>query len=114
MINTVYETLKPLGIPIEWQTRPKIGDCGHAVSFHFFDEGGLLYGDGEEELEGGTCQIDIFSTTDYTQLAKQIKKLMKAKGFVPDSMQADTIEDLGAMKLYHKVMTFSYIESEVI
>lgn len=114
MINTVYETLKFLGIPVQWQTRPKIGDCGHAVSFHFFNEGGLLYGDGEEEYEGGTCQIDIFATTDYTQLAKQIKKLMREKGFVPDSMQSDTIEDLGAMKLYHKVMNFNYIESEVI
>ncbi|WP_461614371.1 hypothetical protein [Clostridium sp. Marseille-QA1073] len=114
MINTVYEILKPLGIPIEWQTRPKIGDCGHAVSFHFFGEGGLLYGDGEEEYEGGTCQIDIFSTTDYTQLAKQIKKLMKERGFVSSGTQPDTIEDLGAMKLYHKILLFDYIESEVM
>lgn len=114
MINTVYKTLRPLGIPVQWQLRPDIGDHKFVVSFHFFNEGGLLYGDGEEELEGGTCQIDIFSTTDYTKLAKQIKKLMKERGFVPDSMQSDTIEDLGASKLYHKILLFDYIESEVM
>lgn len=114
LINTVYEILKPLGIPIKWQLRPDIGDHKFVVSFHFFGEGGLLYGDGDEEFEGGTCQIDIFSTTDYTQLTKQIKSLMKEHGFVPSGVQPDTIEDLGAMKLYHKILLFDYIESEVI
>ena len=53
-----------------------------------------------------TIQIDIFSYYDYIELAKTIKNILKAKGYVYIQGDGDLYEP--DPKLYHKAMRFKY------
>lgn len=53
-----------------------------------------------------TIQIDIFSYYDYIELAKTIKNILKAKGYVYIQGDGDLYEP--DTKLYHKAMRFKY------
>lgn len=108
LINRVHTTLQPIGIPVEWQTRP---ETPPGISFHFYNEGGELFGDGEAVVDSCSCQVDIWAKGDYTALKKQAKAAMKLAGFffvdASDTFEAD-------VKLYHGVLIFNfYYRSEV-
>ena len=50
MINTVYEILTSIDnpVPVLWNNRPEITATNPTViAYYFFNEGNLLYGDGE-------------------------------------------------------------------
>ena len=113
MIQAVYNILQPLDIPVQYILRPDIsGNTKIGVSYHFFNEGNELYGDGEGIAEGGVLQIDIFSTVDYSNVVSQIKGLMKTNKFrLADSRDSD--DSFNNLKYYHKILIFNYVESEV-
>lgn len=114
MINNVYELLKPLNIPIKWVKRPRFDTSNIVISYHFFNEGSELYGDGQAIEEGGSLQIDIFSKVDYSSVVKQVKILLTNAGFLMDTVEHDTEETLDDnTSIYHKVLIFNYIESMV-
>lgn len=114
MINKVYEILKPLKVPIKWQKRPSFDTTDTVMSYHFFNESELLRGDGLDTENGGALQIDIFSKKDYSSLAREVKALLKQNKFI-FSEATDTLEELDKNTvIYHKVLTFKYIESEVL
>lgn len=103
LIDLVYKTLSPLKIPIAWETRP---ERLPGISYHFFNEGGILFGDGEVERMSVSCQVDIwFKRKEDKELKNKVKKLMKNVGFLePNSYTV--YED--KVKLYHTVMVFNY------
>jgi len=109
LVNLVYDILSPLNVPVLWQLRPK--DLP-GITYHFFNENGELYGEGEEVIGGISCQIDIWSKTSYTTLSKQVKTAMKKSGFYfVDGM--DSFEE--GVNIYHKTLVFNYYyESEVM
>ena len=113
MINRVYEVLQPIGIPIKYILRPDIsGSNKVGISYHFFNESPNLYGDGEGKEEGGTLQIDVFSTIDFTSIVNQVKTLMKANKFrLADSRDSD--DSFSNVQYYHKILIFNYSEKEV-
>lgn len=113
MMQAVYDILQPLNIPVQYILRPDIsGSTKLGISYHFFNEGNELYGDGEGIAEGGSLQIDIFSTVDYSNVVSQIKGLMKANKFrLADSRDSD--DSFNNLKYYHKILIFNYVESEV-
>ena len=114
MIQRVYDILKPLNIPIRYILRPDIsGNSKIGISYHFFNEGYELYADGEGIEEGGSLQIDIFSTVDYTSVVDQIKNLMKANKFRLADMR-DNDDSFSNVKYYHKVLIFNYSTREVL
>ncbi|WP_315122338.1 hypothetical protein [uncultured Clostridium sp.] len=109
LINLVYNTLSPLNVPILWQLRPTTLP---GITYHFFDESGELFGEGQETLSMTSCQIDIWSKDNYTDLKKNVRKIMKSNGFLFangfDSFEAD-------VNIYHKTLVFNYYyESEVM
>lgn len=114
MIQTVYNILKPLNIPIQYILRPDIsGSPKIGISYHFFNENYELHGDGEGKEFGGSLQIDIFSTVDYSNIVKQVKSLMKANKFrLADSWDSD--DSFSNVKYYHKILIFNYSEKEVM
>lgn len=114
MINVVYNILKQLNLPIKWQLRPPFDKSQTVISYHFFNEGDLLHGDGDASEEGGTLQVDIFSKTDYTGAVKEVKKLLKGAGFLFADSNDDMEELDNNTMIYHKVLIFNYVESEVI
>lgn len=114
MIQKVYDVLKPLSVPVLYMLRPDIsGNSKIAISYHFFDEGYSQYGDGEGKEEGGSLQIDVFSTIDYTNIVNQVKDLMKTNKFRLAQCN-DSDDSFSNIKYYHKVMIFNYLEKEVL
>lgn len=113
MIQKVYDILKPLNIPTKYILRPDMSSSKIGVSYHFFNENPNLYGDGEGKEEGGSLQIDIFSTIDYSSTVNRVKSLMKANKFrLADSWDGD--DSMSNVKYYHKILIFNYIEREVL
>lgn len=112
MIQKVYNILKPLNIPIQYVLRPEISNK-IGISYHFFNESDNLYGDGEGKEFGGSLQIDIFSTVDYTTVVNQVKDLMKANKFRLADMR-DGDDSFSNVKYYHKILIFNYSEKEVM
>ena len=114
MIMTVYNLLKPLNLPVKFLQRPDFGGNSIAISYHFFNETDMQYGDGEPNKNGGSLQVDVFSQGgDYTQTVNDIKTILTTKGFL-FSYSNDDIENLGnSEQIYHKIIRFNYIESEV-
>lgn len=114
MIKRVYDILKPLNMPIKYILRPDIsGSSKIGISYHFFNEGDILYGDGEGKEEGGSLQIDIFSTIDFTSAVNQVKGLMKANKFRLADMR-DSDDSMSSVQYYHKILIFNYTEKEVL
>lgn len=114
MIDTVYNVLKQLNLPVKWQLRPYFDKSQIVISYHFFNEGDLLHGDGEGIEEGGALQIDIFSKINYTSTVKEVKKLLKCAGFLFEDAKDDTEQLDENTIIYHKILIFNYIESEVL
>ena len=113
MINKVYEILKPLGLPMKWQLTPPFDSKNIVISYHFFNEGNLLYGEGEAVEEGGSLQVDVFSKVDYMSAVKEIKRLLKGACFLYADARDDTEELDSNTIIYHKILIFNYCESEV-
>lgn len=114
MIMTVYNILKPLNLPIEFLKRPQFDTSKTVISYHFFNESDDNFGDGKANEEVGALQVDIFSKTDYTSTVKEVKSLLSSANFMY-SNGYDNIENLSSSEqIYHKVLIFNYVESEVI
>lgn len=113
MKNKVYEILKSLKYPVSWQVRPKLDNKNTIViSFHFFNEGNSLFGNGKGIRQGGAVQVDVFSLVDYINVVNRVKQeMIKNKFRYYESY--DDIEDVGNQQIYHKVILFNYDESEV-
>jgi hypothetical protein len=113
VINTVYNILKPLNVPIQYILRPDISTSKIGISYHFFNEGYGLYSDGNGNEFGGSLQVDIFSTIDYSNVVEQVKTLLKEKGFRLADMR-DSEDSLNAnIQYYQKILIFNYSEREV-
>lgn len=115
MIDKVNSVLKSINnpVPVNWNVRPEINaNVNTAITFYFFSESDSIFGDGEGLQPGGSVQVSIFSTGDYTSTVNEVKAAMKAAGFrFADGW--DSEESL-PRKYYQKILIFNYIESEVI
>lgn len=115
MINTVYEILTSIDnpVPVFWNIRPELADnVTTSITYYFFSESNLIYGDGEGFEPIGSVQVSIFSTGDYTNTVNQVKQKMKEAGFrYVDGWDS---EDSLPEKYYQKILIFNYLESEVI
>lgn len=113
MIQRVKNILEPLNVPVLFVLRPEINSSKNTgISYHFFNEGYDIHGDGEGNEFGGSLQVDVFSTIDYTDIIEQIKILMKQNKFRLSDMR-DSDDSLNNIKYYHKIMIFNYSEREV-
>ncbi|CAK7084179.1 hypothetical protein [Tissierella sp.] len=114
MIQKVYDILKPLKVPIQYILRPDIsGSSKIGISYHFFNEGHILWADGVGKEFGGSLQIDIFSTIGYSSVVNQVKELMKTNKFrFADSWDSD--DSFSSVQYYHKILIFNHVEREVL
>ncbi|HHX60712.1 MAG TPA: hypothetical protein GX707_08365 [Epulopiscium sp.] len=115
MVMAVYSTLKALNIPTTFLKRPQFGTSQMVMSYHFFNEGNLMYGDGKPNRSGGALQVDLFSKkADYSSTVSEVKALLAGAKFRYFD-GSDDIEKLSETEqLYHKVLIFNYVESEVL
>lgn len=114
MINKVYEILKACNIPLEYNQRPDFGIENVVLSYHFFNESGEAFEDGEEVESGGALQVDLFTKArvDFTAIKKQVKQLLKDNEFMGISSfdTQETVEGIGIIN--HVVIRSNYLEME--
>ena len=113
MIDKVYMILRKFNLPTAYIVRPNFGSNTAVLSYHFFNNRYSLYGDGEGKDFIGSLQIDIFYKRDLKDLPREIIKELEKINF--RFSYEDEFEDtLSGTRLYHKVLVFNYLESEVI
>ena len=115
MIMTVYNLLKPLNAPIKFLERPDFGQNKMCISYHFFNQGNTEYGDGKPTEKGGALQIDVFSKkVDYTNIINDIENILSNANFMLFDKRDDLENLSNSEQIYHKILIFNYVESEVI
>lgn len=109
MINYTNTALSVIGIPVQWQLRPKNFP---SITFATYYSGADTFGDGEEVSTDHYLQLDVWSKNDYTELVNQVIAAMKAAGFTKQPGDADEFEE--ETKVYHKVLKFHYLEEREV
>lgn len=100
----IKDTLKPLKLPIEFQTYS--GSCDPYITFFMYSEQGEEFEDDEEVITGLYIQVDIWSKGNIEQLKKDTVKLLKKAGFIKRPGAQDLYEP--DTKIFHKVLRFFY------
>ena len=116
MINKVWEVLQPLNIPVSFEIRPEISPQKRVgISYHFFNEGYNQYGDGKGREFGGSLQVDVFAyiNFDYSNIVRQVRGLLESAKF-RFAGQSDNGEIASDVQYFHKILTFNYVEREVL
>ena len=111
--NIVYEQLKQLNIPCNYLARPEFKSTDTVLSYHFFNRRGELYGDGERRQMAQNLQVDIFTLGDWTETEDKIIKMLEKKRF-RFNYSNDDEEVYRNRPLYHRILVFSFVESEVL
>ena len=101
--KTVKDTLKSLGVPVEFQSYS--GNQKTHITFFCYNEFGEVFAENRELVTGYYVQVDLWSDKDYVVLSENIKTAMESAGFKRTS-SADSFEK--EMKIYHKAMRFKY------
>lgn len=78
------------------------------VTYAFIDEWGKDFAENDEIATNHSIQVDIFSRTDYTELEKKIKQIMKLNNYYRTSAFDLYEDDTG---LYHCVIRFIYTKN---
>ena len=106
LVQHVRDILVPLGYPVTHQVRSKQFP---SLSYHFFNEGPALHGDGKIRREQCNCQIDIFTQNGKSYpIVRKIRQAMKEAGFLYVRTDDNFESSIG---VYHKVLVF-YLEFE--
>lgn len=109
MIDLISDKLKEIaGIEgVLWQLRPK---GFPSLTFTIIDESGEVFADDKEIETSHSCQVDVWSKGDYTQLSKDVKEKMLEIGYGRYAEYDDYEKDTN---VYHKILRFTTIkESE--
>lgn len=116
MIQKVYDILSGIGVPVQYILRPDISTAKTGISYHFFNEGYELHGDGKGKELGGALQVDVFSTVDYTSTVQQVVTLLESNNFrLADKRDSeDSFDNVSNIKYYQKILIFNYNEREVL
>lgn len=103
--SLIVNALKSLGVPVSWQKYS--GTETTYITFFSYNEQGEQFADDLELVTGYYVQVDVWSKSDYKNLADQVRSLMEAVGFsrttAQDLIEFDTL-------IFHKAMRFSYFE----
>lgn len=74
------------------------------LEYEIINEYGEEHSEGSEDFTTYLVQVDVFSKKDYYAIEKEVKKIMKEKGFDRDTAVDLYEDDTG---LYHKAMRFN-------
>ncbi len=103
----IIDTLSPLKIPVSFQHY--VGDEDTYITYFGYLEQTELSCDDEEKAIGHYIQVNIYSRKSYSKLEKEVKKLMKAAGFIRKPSGFEYFEP--ETKIYQKSFRFFYSEN---
>lgn len=106
MNKLIIDTLKPLNIPVGFQTYT--GTATTYITFFEYLEKGEQFADDEEAETGHYIQVDVWSKGNYKAVVKQAKELLKQVGFMRKTENGFYESDT---KIYHKAIRFFYIKN---
>lgn len=106
MNSLIITTLKSTGVPVSFQNYN--GSATTYITFFEVVQNAAISADDTEIQTRFIYQIDVWSKGDYTNLVKQVKELLIARGFQrsvegPEDYEPDT-------QLFHKPIRFSYVK----
>ena len=112
MIYKVHGILKSLGLPLDHNFRPDFDSKEMVISYHFFNEGGLKFGDGKITSFGGALQIDLFvkHSVNFIDVKKNIVRLLTNDCFILENIDTTTEVVDGIGKIDHIIFKFNYME----
>lgn len=90
--------------------KPENIDADTYIRWIFIDTKGALFAGNNNMADLFYIQIDIFSTSNYEKLSKEIKKVLKEKRYLIYD-EKDLVEELSDNTLlYHKALRFKYMK----
>lgn len=110
MKKLVMDTLKPLGIPVRFQYYT--GTETTYITFFEYAEPSEQFADGKETIRGHYIQVDIWSKSNYSDIQKQIEKLLDSAGFIRRAPGPEMYEE--ETKIFHKALRYLYYEYKTI
>lgn len=103
----IITALAPLGVPVSYLRYS--GPEATYITFHLYRASGEVYEDDEEVATGHWLQVDIWSKSDYSTLASEVKRRLQLAGFhLLD--EADFYEP--DVEIYHKGIKCYYLEHQ--
>lgn len=99
----IMDTLKPLGYPVASMRYNNTADT--YIVFLEYNQASRINADDVEIMTKHFYQVDVFSSGNYLQLVKDVKKLMKEAGF-GRMFESETYDD--DMKKFRKILRFNY------
>ena len=102
-MKNIKDVLSPLGVPVSRATYERNADT--YIVFLEYNQAPRMNADDEELITKHFYQVDIFSSGNYTQLVKEVKRLMKEAGF-GRMFESETYEP--NMKKFRKILRFNY------
>jgi hypothetical protein len=97
------DTLKPLNVPVAQAKYNQTADT--YIVFVEYNQAPEINADDQELIAKHFFQMDIFSNTNYLQLVKDVKRLMKQAGF-GRMFESETYDE--DFKKYRKIIRFNY------
>jgi hypothetical protein len=101
--NLIIDTLSPLKVPVSFATYNSSANT--YIVFVEYNQAPALSADDDELFTKHFYQVDIFSSGNYIQLVKDVKRLMKEAGFTR-MFESETYET--EMKKFRKILRFNY------
>lgn len=103
----IIDILSPLKIPVRFQYYTG-GEDTYITFFSYLEQTEFSYDD-EEKVIGHYIQVNIYSKKSYSEIEKELKKLMKAAGFIRKPSGFEYFEP--DTKIYQKSFRFFYAEN---
>lgn len=103
MNQLIESTLSSLGVPVYFANYS--GSDHIYVVYQEYNQAPSLHADDEEMRTKYFYQVDVFSSGNYIQTVKDLKRLMKVSGFKRTFEAGEYISELGK---YRKLLRFSY------
>lgn len=104
--NLVKESLKPLGVPVEFQFYN--GKKNLYITFFCYNEQGEVFSDDKETVTGSYIQIDIWYK-ENSDLGQRALNLLRDVGFTKRTIYDAPYEP--DTRLFHKVLRLLYVEN---
>lgn len=101
--NLIMNTLKPLGVPVATANYNSTAET--YIVFVEYNGAPRMNADDEVLVSKHFFQVDIFSSGNYLQLVKDVRRLMKGAGF--GWMFESETYDVD-MKKFRKIIRFNY------
>lgn len=99
----IVDILSPLNVPVSFANYDYSENT--YIVFFEYNQSTRLTADDEEILTKHFYQVDVFSSGNYMQLVKDVKRLMKEAGF-GRMFESETYDS--DMKKFRKILRFNY------